>query len=1092
MDVSSNSLIGFWNSVISMEKKLLYAIIIGVIAVVAVSAAAVVISSDDDHDDNNGGDSTLAVSVSDLNDAKLKIFGNADGDGDIDQDDVDAIQKLIDDSGYLAMADADGDGDIDEDDLNIIKAVVDWKDGDAQVSLLNVNYHDTDGNGTMDTELVSTKFPVTSAIMTASSNDALLVYMLDKTDIIHGASYSYSAKSAYASMDITLFGDNLLDTSKVAKIGSSSTSIPIEDGTTSSGTAYTGSSKIIKDYGVTAVITDWNRTYITNESEYEKTGVDVIRVAAASLDKDVYTNSILTLGFFTQSLSKAAEVVSAYDAAFESIDSKVSGISDSDKVSAVASSMSGYISSGGSDYTDVIVRAGAKFALEGYDFGSSASVKPSPDHLDIYQNYSFDYIVHLRTVAGYATSTDDGLSYAQSVYKTYSDSFNLWENYGISGSQILVSGCVPVPVRVALTAYALYGSSDYSDIFTLTWANEISQSFINLFSGDAANLTAGELTLVINSSDDTYSTITYNMNGYTNSPLNPTKYREGAKVTLSDPILSDDKHFDGWYTDSEFTTKFGGITADTTGDIVIYAKVVDGFTVTFDAQNGASDAVTKVSYADGSTVNVPLYKHGSSSYVDVPEYSGHTFLGWYTDSGEKYSFTTAETESFTLTAKWQVTEAANIYLKVLGNANKDLTIDVDDVAIINDIIAGTKTYDDYPYADANNDGKVDSTDLDLVNAMIAKTDGTTVYVDNLDRTGARTMTQITYPLDNIVFYGTNIIYPAMYVGAADHTAGYFGKLSYANSESALPSSGAKQLGTAARSITPADWKQFTTLASEKTIGAFVVDFSGISAITNTFQSDLDKGGIPMLSWGSADVSADAYSALTLAFLFGGDNAEIGEKYAQKTIDVIDAIAQKVSTMSDSEKQSYISLNMYIYICENDSTFNTSATTAGGVPYYTINKNFASKYAGKNSTKMDSTEALSNYTDVDKLINNRSIDFGTDVNDTIVSTWTHSNNGVSSEKYFSKYLEKLYYVNNLLPAGAKVAYMAYALYGDTLSGDSDSSTVFSKEWADSTLQYFIDMHLAPFQYDSDGTTAYQTVDSIVTVFGYSDYQAAKSA
>ncbi len=645
-----------------MEKNLLYGIVIGAIAIVAVAAVAVVVISDDDGNDN-GGDSTLAVSVSDLDSAKLKIFGNADGDGDIDQDDVDAIQKLIDESGYLAMADADGDGDIDQDDLDIIKAVVDWKDGDAKVSLLNVNYHDTDGNGTMDTELVSTRFPVTSAIMTASSNDALLVYMLDKTDIIHGASYSYDTTKAYASMDITLFGDNLLDTSKVAKIGSSSTSIPMEDGTTSKGVAYTGSSKIIKDYAVTALITDWNRTYITNEDEYESANVDVIRVAAASLDKDVYTNSILTLGFFTQSLSKAAEVVAAYDAAFESIDSKVAGISDSDKVSAVASSMDGYISSGGSDYTEVLVRAGAKFALEGYDFGSSTSVKPSPDHLDIYQKYNFDYIVHLRTVAGYATATDDGLKYAQSVYKTYSDSFSLWENYGVSGSQILVSGCVPVPVRVALTAYALYGS-EYSYVFTQTWANEISQSFIELFSGDAAKLTAGELMLVINSSDDTYSSITYNMNGGTNSPLNPTKYREGAKVSLVDPTYGDDKVFAGWYTDESLTTEFGGITASTTGDIVLYAKFVDGFYVTFDAQNGATDAVLKVGYPDGSIVSAPTYKISKTEVVDAPVYAGHTFLGWYTDSGEKYLFDKEETESFTLTAKWEASGTTTTSLNV--------------------------------------------------------------------------------------------------------------------------------------------------------------------------------------------------------------------------------------------------------------------------------------------------------------------------------------------------------------------------------------------------------------------------------------------
>lgn len=69
-------------------------------------------------------------------------------------------------------------------------------------------------------------------------------------------------------------------------------------------------------------------------------------------------------------------------------------------------------------------------------------------------------------------------------------------------------------------------------------------------------------------------------------------------------------------------------------------------------------------------------------------------------------------------------------VKVLGNANNDDYIDEHDVDAINDIIDnGTWDKAAYPYADANNDGRITSEDADIVKKIIAGESCTIYYVD---------------------------------------------------------------------------------------------------------------------------------------------------------------------------------------------------------------------------------------------------------------------------------------------------------------------------------------------------------------------------
>jgi hypothetical protein len=406
-------------------------------------------------------------------------------------------------------------------------------------------------------------------------------------------------------------------------------------------------------------------------------------------------------------------------------------------------------------------------------------------------------------------------------------------------------------------------------------------------------------------------------------------------------------------------------------------------------------------------------------------------------------------------------------LMVRGNANGDYTIDKEDLGLIEDIIAG-KIVGDYPMADANYDGFVNDKDVALVKDIIDRKNGITVYVVCNDVNGKDTTVEVKYPLRNVVTYATNMQMPCLFANGGDYVAGYFSK-SYDVAESALAD--AVDLGGTARQISDAAWANFTaldaSLADKGGVGALLVDHSGIAQITEQRKADLDEAGIPMIDYSSADATEELTTVLTLGFLFGGDSENLGLEYAKLGWNVVEKIDSTLKK-ADIAKKSYICGTMFIYICGAKSSFNTSATTAGGIAYATLNEEFNKKYSG-NSTKMDSTEALSNYTDAQIFINNRSMDWGLDEDEydaTIIDTWDHDNKGVSSREYFKDFEDKLVYVNNLLPGGVKLAYMAHAMYGE----------LFDRDWADGVLKDYLKLGSEPFDdITFDEILAYITFD-----------------
>ncbi|MBO4798014.1 MAG: hypothetical protein J5494_04490, partial [Candidatus Methanomethylophilaceae archaeon] len=156
--------------------------------------------------------------------------------------------------------------------------------------------------------------------------------------------------------------------------------------------------------------------------------------------------------------------------------SKLSSVSD--KPGFIASSMTGYISVGDSDYNKVGLMAAGKFGLEGLDVGNTSSIKVV-DFPEVYNTtkYNFDYILHLRTGNYYANAVD-----ADTVWKTCTDAFGDWEK-GTEG-QYVICGGMPVPVRIAYAASVMH-----PDLVSLDYANGLHQQLVDkFFNGDKLDI----------------------------------------------------------------------------------------------------------------------------------------------------------------------------------------------------------------------------------------------------------------------------------------------------------------------------------------------------------------------------------------------------------------------------------------------------------------------------------------------------------------------------------------------------------------------------------------------------------------------------
>lgn len=145
-------------------------------------------------------------------------------------------------------------------------------------------------------------------------------------------------------------------------------------------------------------------------------------------------------------------------------------------------------------------------------------------------------------------------------------------------------------------------------------------------------------------------TITYNLDGGTNSASNPASYTStSAAITLASPTKTG-YTFGGWYDNASFTgTAVTSIPTGSTGNKTYWAKwTADVYAITYNLNGGVNSASNPTMYSVTS----------AAITLAAPSRTGYSFGGWYDNSGltgtAVTTIPTGSTGNKAFWAKWTV------------------------------------------------------------------------------------------------------------------------------------------------------------------------------------------------------------------------------------------------------------------------------------------------------------------------------------------------------------------------------------------------------------------------------------------------------
>ena len=429
-----------------MDNKVI-AVIAVVVLVAAGAAAAVVLMNGD-----KGSKDAYTIS------GALQAYGNADGDYKIDNKDVTVIEDIIKGNKTLAdypYADANHDGNVNQDDVDLTKKIINKESCTVYV----VSTH------SIENYVVSVKWPVTSAIANGSANMLLMYSYAHIEDNIHGICYSSSSPPNSA-----LFPKFV----GMTQIGTSTTKINLDDAT-----------NVQKEHNVTLMLCDRTASTLkTEEPKLVELGIDVVRLNAACVEAKDFQSQLLMLGFLFQKDTECREIADWTQKVMDQIDEKVKTIPEDKKLSVLtanAGKPKAWISGGNSDYKDVMIHAGANYALSDAKL-SEISTYASGAYFQEGDTWIYDLdvdkFVAIRTGGWYSGTIN--------IVDMWENQFYLlgeMEAYK-EGNVYIISGDAPIILRVVYTAAMLY-----PDLFSIEWANGLNKEFMEKFYPVSIDLT---------------------------------------------------------------------------------------------------------------------------------------------------------------------------------------------------------------------------------------------------------------------------------------------------------------------------------------------------------------------------------------------------------------------------------------------------------------------------------------------------------------------------------------------------------------------------------------------------------------------------
>lgn len=404
LDVSSSD---------TMNNKIITAAV-AVLIIIAAVAAVLMMNNDDDRIEKNY-------------EGRLQILGNANNDDYLDNDDVEALKKIISESGTVKqhpLADANNDGEIDDDDVEFVKRMINREKMDIFVM---------DGRS----EVKSISYPVSSfiSIGTDTLSSVFAVGGMEKVAAVAGK--NLSDKVFYSAYQNT------------PKIGSSASNIKLEDTTSVT--------------NANVIITTPHKSTFSNQPAFDAAGYTTIRLPLT--DTMEIASGVLTLGYLIQEEDKSHKLAKFYDDTLDYIAKKTSDMSNNEKVKIIC--IMGSDSACGMQDTryKASILAGANNILK-ENFGTK-NIEGGSEWINNYN--SAQKIFHITTSMTYM---DSDLS---ALYKKLVTCV-IQMDATIDGQYYLISGSIAPIVRVAYMATLLY-----PDIFGSDFGDEIHQEYIDDF-----------------------------------------------------------------------------------------------------------------------------------------------------------------------------------------------------------------------------------------------------------------------------------------------------------------------------------------------------------------------------------------------------------------------------------------------------------------------------------------------------------------------------------------------------------------------------------------------------------------------------------
>ena len=161
---------------------------------------------------------------------------------------------------------------------------------------------------------------------------------------------------------------------------------------------------------------------------------------------------------------------------------------------------------------------------------------------------------------------------------------------------------------------------------------------------------------------DNYVTVTFDT-GLSSENIDPVVITKNTKLDNVPELTLSGYRFDGWYTDSSFTTTFNP-NANITASMTLYAKFVQQFTVTFKYEDNTTI----------STITLDKDEHINSTDIPTPKFIyGYEFDNWYNGNSVFDFNNTAITANITLVAKYnEAAQSSTVQVTASGTSFESL------------------------------------------------------------------------------------------------------------------------------------------------------------------------------------------------------------------------------------------------------------------------------------------------------------------------------------------------------------------------------------------------------------------------------------